>query len=166
MAVKIKNLDSIAKQYTTQQYVYKDLSLDLVQTKIESPGFKLAVPGSDVKADFDLGAINNSLINLFNTLPGQRFLFPKYGLDLYQFLFSPVTEDNGNLIGNKIFQSILTYEPRVVPKRVKVVVDPDNNQYLITIMIEIPVINVTTETQFMFDIKKQSFISLSTSRNK
>ena len=166
MAVKIKNLDSIAKEYTAQQYVYKDLSLDLVQTKIESPGFKLSVPGSDIKADFDLGAINNSLTNLFNTLPGQRFLFPKYGVDLYQFLFSPVTEDNGDLIGNKIYQSILTYEPRVIPKRVKVIVDPDNNQYIITIMIEIPIISLTTETQFMLDIKKQTFISLPTSRNK
>jgi phage baseplate assembly protein W len=166
MAVKIKNLESIANQYTTQQYVYKDLSLDLALTKIESPGFKLPVPGADIKADFDLGAINNSLTNLFNTLPGQRFLFPEYGLDLYQFLFSPVTEDNGDLIGNKIYQGILKYEPRVVPKRVKVIVDPDNNQYLITIAIEIPIIGLTTESQFMFDIKKQSFISLPTSRNK
>lgn len=166
MAVKIKNLESIANQYTDQQYVYKDLSLDLAQTKIESPGFRLPVPGADIKADFDLGAINNSLTNLFNTLPGQRFLFPEYGLDLYQFLFSPVTEDNGDLIGNKIYQGILKYEPRVIPKRVKVIVDPDNNQYLITIAIEIPIISLTTESQFMFDIKKQSFISLPTSRNK
>jgi phage baseplate assembly protein W len=166
MAVKIKNLESIAKQYTTQQYVYKDLSLDLTQIKIESAGFQQSLPGADIKADFDLGAINNSLTNLFNTLPGQRFLFPEYGLDLYQFLFSPITEDNGDLIGNKIYQGILKYEPRVVPKRVKVVVDPDNSQYLITIMIEIPIISLTTETQFMLDIKKQSFISLSTSRNK
>ena len=165
MAVKIKNLESIAKQYTAQQYVYKDLSLDLSQIKIESPGFKQPVPGADIRADFDIGAINNSLTNLFNTLPGQRFLFPEYGLDLYQFLFSPVTEENGDLIGNKIYQGILTYEPRVVPKKVRVVVDPDNNQYIITIMIEIPVINLTTESQFMFDIKKQSFISLPTSRN-
>lgn len=166
MAVKIKNLESIANQYTTQQYVYKDLSLDLALTKIESPGFRLPIPGADIKADFDLGAINNSLTNLFNTLPGQRFLFPEYGLDLYQFLFSPVTEDNGELIGNKIYQGILQYEPRVVPKRVKVVVDPDNNQYLITIAIEIPIIGLTADTQFMFDLKKQTFISLPTSRNK
>ena len=166
MAVKIKNLESIANQYTTQQYVYKDLSLDLALTKIESPGFRLPVPGADIKADFDLGAINNSLTNLFNTLPGQRFLFPEYGLDLYQFLFSPVTEDNGDLIGNKIYQGILQYEPRVVPKRVKVIVDPDNNQYLITIAIEIPIIGLTTDTQFMLDLKKQTFISLPTSRNK
>ena len=86
MAIKIKNLQQIADNYRTQRYVYKDLSLDLTQTKIQSPGFNLPVPGSDIKADFDIGAIANSLTNLFNTLPGQRFLFPEYGLDLYQFL--------------------------------------------------------------------------------
>jgi phage baseplate assembly protein W len=166
MAVKLKNLQAVADQYKTQQYVYKDLSLDLDKTGILSPGARIPTPGTDIKADFDLGAINNSLTNLFNTLPGQRFLFPEYGLDLYQFLFSPITEQNGQIIGNKIYNGIKTFEPRVIPKGVKVILDPDNNQYLITIMIEIPIINLNTETQFLLDIKKQTFISLPTSRNK
>lgn len=166
MAIKIKNLETIASNYTAKQYVYKDLSLDIAQTKIESPGFKLPVPGVDIKADFDISAINNSLTNLFNTLPGQRFLFPEYGLDLYQFLFSPVTEDNGSLIGDIIYNGVTNYEPRVIVKSVNVTVDPDNNQYLITLIIEIPIIGLTTESQFSFDIKKQTFIYLPTSRNK
>lgn len=165
MAIKIKTLEQISKNYTARQYVYKDLSLDIAQTKIESPGFKLAIPGTDIKADFDLGAIKNSLQNLFNTKPGQRFLFPDYGLDLNQFLFQPITELNGTIIGNKIFTTINRYEPRVRVTKVNVIIDPDNNQYLINILVNIPLLNVETVIETRFDIRKQSFIILPTSRN-
>jgi phage baseplate assembly protein W len=165
MAIKIKNLEQIAKNYTTKRYIYKDLSLDITQTKIEAPGFKLAIPGTDIKADFDLGAIKNSLQNLFNTKPGQRFLFPDYGLDLNQFLFQPITELNGNIIGSKIYNTINKYEPRVKAKRVDVTLDPDNNQYWINIIVDIPLLSIQTVVETRFDIKRQSFIILPTSRN-
>lgn len=165
MAIKIKNLDQIASEYTLKRYVYKDLSLDLRLTKIESPGFKLPVPGADIKASFDKEAISNALANLFNTIPGQRFLFPEYGLDLYQFLFEPITQFNGEILGRKIFDAIKRYESRVIPQQVKVIADNDNSLYDITILIEIPILNQTTETQFALDLKKQSFISIPTSRN-
>lgn len=160
MAIKIKNLEQISSEYTSKQYVYKDLSLDLGLTKISAPGFKLPTPGGDIKASFDLTAIGNSLVNLFNTLPGQRFLFPEYGLDFRQFLFSPITVGNGELIGRKIYNGIKIYEPRVNPLKVKVEADEDNNQYNITVILEIPVLNTSTETQFILDIKKQQFTQI------
>jgi phage baseplate assembly protein W len=166
MAIRIKELEKIAKTYTENRYLYKDLFLDISRTKIEAPGYPLAVPGTDIKADFDLAAIINSLTNLFNTLPGQRFLFPRYGLDLYQFLFEPITEFNGEIIGNTIYETIKTYEPRVIPKQIKVKLLPDENQYDITIVIEIPALRLIAEPEFLLDIKKQSFIFLPTSRNK
>lgn len=166
MAIKIKKLETIAKQYTTQQYIYKDLNLDIKQTKIESPGFKLAVPGTDIKADFDLAAIKNSLQNLFNTLPGQRFLFPDYGLDLHQFLFQPLTEANGQALGTKVFTTINRYEPRVNVRNVGVVIDPDRNQYLLNILIDIPRLDVQTTIQSSLDLRSQTFIILPTTRNK
>lgn len=166
MAIKIKSLEDVAKNYTEQKYVYKDLFLDLEINRFVTPGFEQSIPSNDIKTDFDLGAIKNSLLNLFNTLPGQRFLFPEYGLDLYQFLFSPVTVENGELIGNIIFEGIKTYEPRVTPRRVNVAADPDNNQYFISIIIEIPIFNISTNTDFLLDIRKQSFVFLETSRNK
>ena len=166
MAIKIKALEQVAKEYTSNQYVYKDLFLDFAQTDIVSKGFKQQIQSSDIKADYDLGAIKNSLTNLFNTLPGQRFLFPEYGLDLNQFLFSPITIDNGDLIGNIIFNGIRTYEPRVTPRRVNVAADPDNNQYFITIIIDIPIFSSTTDVNYLLDVKKQSFVFIETSRNK
>jgi phage baseplate assembly protein W len=164
MAIKIKSLEQVAKNYVEQTYVYKDIQLDLQLTKIVSPGFKQAIASSDIKASFDLGAIKNSLLNLFNTLPGQRFLFPEYGLNLQQFLFEPITVENGDMIGNLIFNSIRAYEPRVIPRQVRVLGDPDRNQYNITINIEVPIFNLATDTTFLLDLKSQSFITLEPSQ--
>lgn len=160
MAIKIKDLETLANQYTTQAYVYKDLSLDLARTKIEAPGLQIPTPSTDVKASFDLEAISNSLQNLFNTAPGQRFLFPGYGLNLRRFLFTPVTVNNGQVIGNIIYNGIKKFEPRVIPQQVNVFAIPDENLYEITIAIELPVIKQITQINFIFDIKRESFISL------
>lgn len=164
MAIKIKSLEKIANTYTEQRFIYKDLALDLAQTKIQAPGFNIPVPGADIKASFDQAAITNSLQNLFGTTPGQRFLFPDYGLDLKAFLFSPITEANGNALGNRIFGGISTWENRVSVKKVQVNLDPDNNQYIINIILEIPALNVTTNVNTVLDIKKQTFQVLPTSR--
>jgi phage baseplate assembly protein W len=166
MAIRLKNLERIAKKYTEQSYLYKDLALDLTLTNQSTPGFPLPVPGTDIKASFDLGAIKNSLQNLFNTKPGQRFLFPEYGLNLDQFLFQPITEANGNVLGNKIFTTINSSEPRVRVSNVQVFLDPDNNQYLINILLDVPSLNVETVIESVLDIKKQSFIVLPISRNR
>jgi phage baseplate assembly protein W len=164
MAIKIKNLEKIASTYTEQGYVYKDLSLDIAQTKIQAPGYGIPVPGADIRASFDIAAVTNSLQNLFGTSPGQRFLFPEYGLDLRPFLFSPINEANGNVLGNKIFATINTWEQRVTVQSVQVNIDPDNNQYIINIILEIPSLNLVTTINTLLDIKKQTFQVLPTSR--
>lgn len=160
MAVRIKDLEALAEEYTDNRYVYKDLSLDLTKTKIEAPGLLLPTPGTDIKASFDIEAISNSLINLFSTDKGQRFLFPEYGLNLKRFLFTQVSIENGEAIGDLIYNGISTYETRVKPLKVKVVAVPDEGLYKITAIIEIPIIKRTTEINFIFDIRKESFISL------
>jgi phage baseplate assembly protein W len=165
MAIKIKSLENISKNYYEQQYLFKDLALDVDQTKLYAPGEKLPTPSTDIKASFDLAAIRNSLQNLFNTIPGQRFLFPDYGLDLYQWLFSPITEANGQALGNKIYSTINKYEPRVNVVSVEVQLDPDNNQYNINIIINIPYLNIQTSVNSVLDIKKQNFLIVQTSRN-
>lgn len=164
MAIKIKNLEKIANTYTEQRFIYKDLTLDIAQTKIQAPGYKIPTPGADIKASFDLAAIRNSLQNLFGTTPGQRFLFPEYGLDLKAFLFSPITEANGNVLGNKIYAGISTWENRVNVKNIQVNLDPDNNQYIINIILEVPALNLVTTIDTVLDIKKQTFQVLPTTR--
>ena len=160
MAIKIKNLERIANAYTQQQFIYKDLTLDLTQTKIQAPGFNIPVPGTDIKAAFDLGAIKNSLQNLFGTSPGQRFLFPEYGLDLNQYLFYPVNEGTGEAIKNKINTAIRTWEPRVQVNNILVIPEPDKNQYVINIILDIPSLTLNTTLNGLLDISKQSFLIL------
>jgi phage baseplate assembly protein W len=164
MAIKLKTLEQISQTYTEQKFLYKDLGFDIDQTQISAPGFKIPVPGSDINASFDIAAIRNSLQNLFSTSPGQRFLYPEYGLDLKQFLFSPISEANGSILGNKIFATINNWEPRVSVQNVEVLIDPDNNQYVISIYINIPVLKREVTLESLLDIKKQSFVILPTSQ--
>ena len=165
MAIKFKELEQAASSYKAVKYIYKDLALDIQQDTLIVPEFKSGVLGTDIKASYNLAAIINSLQNLFNTLPGQRFLFPEYGLDLYQFLFEPITELNARALGERIYYYIELYEPRVTPVQVNVATDPDRSQYNIDITIEVPSLALITTTNFLFNTKKQSFILLPTSRN-
>lgn len=164
MAIRIKKLEKIANTYTEQRFTYKDLSLDLAQTKTEAPGYNLPVPGSDIRASFDYAAIRNSLQNLFGTMPGQRFLFPEYGLDLRPYLFTPITEANGNALGTRIFSTISTWENRIRVRNVYVNLDIDNQQYIINIIVEVPAFNTTTTIESVLDIRKQTFQVLPTSK--
>ena len=143
MAIKISNLEAISKQYELKTHVFKDLHLDFGKSFEFNTSLNKRIEGNDIRVDFDEVAIRNSLKNLFNTKPGQRFLFPLYGLDLNQFLFEAVSEENGQLIGEKIVTSIEKYEPRVRLQRCNVIAMPDDNQYDITIILTIPILNTT-----------------------
>jgi phage baseplate assembly protein W len=160
MAIRIKELETLANQYTIDTFTYKDLSLDLGRTKIQSPGLQIPTPGTDIKASYDLEAISNSLTNIFNTAPGQRFLFPEFGVDLRRYLFLPITEGNGRIIGNAIYNAIKRFEPRVVPVRVDITAVPDENIYEIAVVVNFPILNTQNELGFILDLKKESFISL------
>ena len=166
MAIKIANLEQIAEQFKRKDYVYKDLHLDLEKDWRFDEVYQAKIPLNDVKISYDEIAIKNSLKNLFNTMPGQRFLFPLYGLDIYQWLFEPVTELNGQMIGEKIVTAIDKYEPRVRVERCSVVARPDDNQYDITIIVSIPILNTTQSINNILDLKTQSFIFVETSRNR
>jgi phage baseplate assembly protein W len=166
MAIKISNLQQISDQYKQKDYYYKDLHLDFEKSSNFSTSLNRKIEGNDVKIDFDESAIRNSLRNLFNTKPGQRFLFPLYGLDLYQFLFEAVSEFNGQLIGEKIVTSIENFEPRVSVVECNIIAKPDDNEYDITIVVKIPILNSVASINTLLDIKNQSFIFLETSRNQ
>lgn len=165
MAIKFKELQTLGNTFTDKGYLYKDLALDLQVSESIEPGYNSAVRGSDIKASNNLAAIQNSLQNLFNTLPGQRFLFPEYGLDLNQFLFSPITELNARVLGEKVLRAIRIYESRVIPRNVNITIDPDGSQYFLNILIEIPALNLINQTDFLLDTKKQTFIFVPNSRN-
>lgn len=118
--------------------VFKDLHLDL---QFGVPGGISYFDGNtsdDALADFDEQAIRNSLITLFNTTKGQKILNPEYGSNLQRFLFLPVSNDNGELLGDMIVESIRRYEPRTIPDKITVYKDEDNNRYEVDIILTIP----------------------------
>lgn len=115
---------------TTNKHTYSDLHLDFL-IPIER----------DIVADYDEAAIKNSIVNLFNTAPGQNLLNPIYGLNLSQFLFEPANDLTGRLIGEKIAKQIGNYEPRVTVDNINVEVNPDEQLYTITLSIIMIAIN-------------------------
>jgi phage baseplate assembly protein W len=133
-----------------KEHIYRDLHLDLAlddssiglsPISTQSPAL---ISYKDIKQAVDESAIKNSLINLFNTFPGQKLLNPEYGLDLAQYLFTPVSDSVAQQIGDDILSGITKYEPRVTVENVSVGADPENSQYEITLTIIIPKISDST----------------------
>ena len=164
MAIKITNLEQLAE--STKRFVYSDLHLDLSKNGNYSEDIQQQIETSDVTVDYDESAIRNSLRNLFNTKPGQRFLFPEYGLDLYQFVFEPISEQIGQLIGEKIVNAVETYEPRITVQNCYVECLEEENQYDIPLIIEFPTFNTISTINSILDMRDQSFIFVETSRNQ
>jgi len=165
MAVKIKDLDLAEKYVEDNRALYKDLSLDIVFSDVHAPAFNTGVQSNDSQVDVDIQAIRNSLQNLFNTKPGQRFLFPKYGLDLNQFVFEPVSKITGQIIGEIMYTTIRDFEPSVHVENITVQTQPEDNTYEITLVFSIPSLNITDTYTSVLDLKTQSFIYAATSRN-
>lgn len=57
--------------------------------------------------------IHASLQILLGTAEGERFLNPKYGLDMHPMLFEPLSTTARTLLKDKVRLAILLYEPRV-----------------------------------------------------
>ena len=119
-------------------YLYSDLKLDLSFNYSNSFQFFKNKEVKDMEVSYDIQAIRNSLVNIFNTNKGEFLLSPDFGLNLRQYLFGSISDINGRLIGDAIVQGIAKYEPRVVVDNVIVVTDYDNSQYLLNISVTIP----------------------------
>ena len=161
MAIRIKSLEKIAADKSLNDSIYRDLTLDIGLKRINNSNvliYPTPVLGADIQISEDLAAIVNSLQNLFTTSKGQRVLFPEYGLNLRAYIFQPIVERTAALIGRTILEGIEKWETRVVVKRVNVIAEPDDNQYTIDIIIDIPVLNLkSVRTPFVFNMKSDSF---------
>ncbi len=76
------------------------------------PEFPLNSPGNVVMTS-DEEDIQASLIILLGTTPGERFLNPKYGLDMHELLFEPLSTTMITFLKDRITNTILIYEPRI-----------------------------------------------------
>ncbi|NQD38311.1 GPW/gp25 family protein [Permianibacter sp. IMCC34836] len=67
----------------------------------------------EVAMTVDEADIAASLQILFGTIRGERFLNPKYGLNLRELLFEPLSTTMTTFIKDNIRTNILIYEPRI-----------------------------------------------------
>ena len=66
-----------------------------------------------VKMTTDEADIEASLRILLGTTAGERFLRPKYGLNLQEMLFEPLNVTQRTFLIDRIKTNILIYEPRI-----------------------------------------------------
>ena len=144
MALNIKSLqpDNSGLVSTKGSATFTDLSLELSG---ESPSTRDRLFSNtktkDLRLDTDYQAITNSLVNIFNTSPGQKILSPNFGADLRRYLFEPINEQTAQIIGDVILKSIQLYEPRVIVDNITVIAVTDNNEYNIDVYLKIPALN-------------------------
>lgn len=123
-------------------YTYSDLHLDLQQQYLINDPMTKQPEINDLKVDYDVDAVKNSIKNIFLTTPGNKILNPEFGLDLRQFVFEPATLDNGHELQRLIYTKLELFEPRIKLHGVKVIVDGDNNEFTVTIVFSIPTLNI------------------------
>src|SRR5690242_10070751 len=75
------------------------------------PEFSRALPGVRMVSDED--DIRQSLVILFGTALGERFLRPRYGLDMHEMLFEPVSTTTKTYLEDRVRTTILVYEARI-----------------------------------------------------
>jgi phage baseplate assembly protein W len=126
----------------SSSYLFKDIEFDLKPNFTQNTQFLKTREIKDLRASQDIAAIKNSLFNLFTTQPGQKILNPIYGLNLTQYLFSALSPTNARVIGQSILEGVNSYEPRVEIKNINVEADYNNNQYNISLLLNVPSLNI------------------------
>lgn len=144
MAIKITSLAATKKKDNTirEGYLYKDLFLDIKQEYSYNNKLNRTEYLNDVLASFDVEAVKNSIKNAFLTTPGEKLLSPTFGISLKQYLFEPIDVFTENLIRDDILEKLPFFEPRIEIEDVEVVGNPDQNQYDISLTINIPSLNI------------------------
>jgi phage baseplate assembly protein W len=125
----------------SSRVLFNDIRLDLETNYTKNTQLLKNREIKDIQNSENIGAIQNSIFNLFTTMPGQKILNPVFGLNLQQFIFTGLSELNGKLMAETILKGLNKYEPRVKVKNVNVEVDYDNNQYNIYLLLNVPALN-------------------------
>ncbi|NRA76883.1 MAG: GPW/gp25 family protein [Pseudoalteromonas sp.] len=87
----------------------------------------------------DIVSVQQSLINLILTRPGERPFNPQYGLNTEAMLFDLADDTTALALYNELVQKVKVFEPRVKlnTSETDVSADLDNNRINITLVFEI-----------------------------
>ena len=130
------------KNALKQNYLYKDLFLDIKNRVSFNRQLNRKEELKDVQGLFDIESIQNSIANALLTSPGQKILNPEFGIDLRRFIFEPVSPFTQLEIQTDIEERLPGLEPRIELENVEVSANEDQQEYNITLQINIPSLNV------------------------
>lgn len=140
-SIVFKDLEKPKLFQDSDGYTYKDVTLDITRMLASNDQFSSSpAVMKDIQVSYDEEAIRNSLVNIFNTIPGERFLLPTFGCNLLAYLFQPMFEATATAIANTIYQAVKNWEPRVQIDNVNVVGNPDTHEYFVDVRITIPIL--------------------------
>jgi hypothetical protein len=97
--------------------------------------------------------IEESLNILLSTSLGERVMQPRYGCDLHDYLFEPLSSTVIGYIKDRVKTSILIYEPRIVAEKIEVTADEsfDLIEGRFTISIEYTIPGTNSRFNYVYD---------------
>lgn len=131
-----------------QGYLYKDLCLGDDMNRVSySNKLETKAEIKDVQAVFDLQSIENSILNIFSTVPGQKILSPTFGIDLRKYVFETITDFSIFNMRHEIEHKLPKQEPRINLLQTVVVPNNNNQEYLITLIYDVKSLHMYNVTQ-------------------
>ena len=82
-------------------------------------------------------AINRSVRNIVQTIPGEKFFNPNFGSQATSQLFELVDFASADIVEQEILLALQNYEPRIESVQVSAEPLPDANQYNVTVLYDI-----------------------------
>jgi uncharacterized protein len=100
--------------------------------------------------------INQSLNILLSTSLGERVMQPEYGCNLEDHLFESLSSTTIGYIKDRVRNSILYYEPRIVAEKIEVTADDsvDLLEGRFTIIIEYTIPGTNSRFNYVYDYYK------------
>lgn len=123
-------------------YLYKDIEFDLIPSYTDNGELFKSDEKIDLKPIYDTKSVLTALKNILTTSPGEKLLNPTFGLDLRDYLFEPVTEVRGYFLGEDILTGLPSQDSRIQLNEVRIIVNPEDQEYQINLNISIPSLNV------------------------
>ena len=147
--IKLSGLSvSTAEDTALQQgHVFKDLLFPIDNRVSYNNQLNKRGEIRDVQGIYDLQSIQNSITNCFLTVPGEKILNPEFGIDLRQFLFSPINDFQSIIIKGLIKDRLPALEPRIVLQRVQILPSEDIQEYTIIIEYDVQSLDMYGITQ-------------------
>ena len=107
--------------------------------------------GSGAVMVSDEADIHESLVLLFGTAAGERLFAPKYGLDMHELMFEPMSTTMRTLLLDRVRTAILIHEPRIKVLALSIdSTDPNTGQLKIQLDYEVRATNSRFNLVFPF----------------